>query len=161
MPEMVDWQNILFLCTGNTCRSPLAEALCKKLLAERLGCTPAELPQRGFFVQSAGLAAMMGEEAAEEAIVTAQELGADLSGHGSQPVTADLLNQADFIFVMTQSHLRLIAEFYSHLEIRPRLLSTEGEDIPDPIGRGPQVYRDCAREILRHLEKLLPEVQKS
>src|SRR5207253_2534389 len=51
---------IVFVCTGNTCRSPLAEALCKKLLAERLGCAPQELPGRGFIVHSAGLAAMMG-----------------------------------------------------------------------------------------------------
>ena len=57
----------VFVCTGNTCRSPLAEGLCKKLLAERLGCPAEELPQRGFLVISAGIAAMMGGEAAAEA----------------------------------------------------------------------------------------------
>ena len=51
---------IVFVCTGNTCRSPLAEALCKARLAERLGCTAADLPERGFHIFSAGLAAMTG-----------------------------------------------------------------------------------------------------
>src|SRR5207245_9226247 len=55
---------IVFVCTGNTCRSPLAEALCKKRLAERLGCAPPDLPRHGFAVQSAGLAAMIGDRAA-------------------------------------------------------------------------------------------------
>src|SRR5271156_1870643 len=72
---------IVFVCTGNTCRSPMAEALFKKLLAERLGCTVEELPARGFSVLSAGLAAMMGGEAAEEAIEVVREYGADLTHH--------------------------------------------------------------------------------
>ena len=63
---------IVFVCTGNTCRSPMAEALFKKRLADRLGCTVDELPARGFSVLSAGLAAMMGAEAADEAIAVAR-----------------------------------------------------------------------------------------
>ena len=59
---------VVFVCTGNTCRSPLAEALCKKRLADALGCAMADLPGRGFFVCSAGLAAMMGGPAAAEAV---------------------------------------------------------------------------------------------
>src|SRR5206468_8355544 len=64
---------IVFICTGNTCRSPLAAALCKKLLADRLGCTVEELPARGFLVLSAGLAAMMGMEASADAALVARE----------------------------------------------------------------------------------------
>src|SRR5260370_30563389 len=59
---------IVFVCTGNTCRSPMAEGLCKKLLAERLGCALEELPERGFVVLSAGLAALMGGQAAPQAL---------------------------------------------------------------------------------------------
>ena len=72
---------IIFVCTGNTCRSPLAEVLCKKLLADRLVCTPEELPRGGFCVLSAGLAAMIGCRAAPEAVEVARTLGADLSSH--------------------------------------------------------------------------------
>src|SRR5207237_8648194 len=64
---------IVFVCTGNTCRSPLAEGLCRKLLADKLGCCTAALPQHGFFVQSAGLAAMTGAEATPEAAAVAEE----------------------------------------------------------------------------------------
>jgi protein-tyrosine phosphatase len=147
---------ILFVCTGNTCRSPLAQALCTKLLADHLSCLPLELPQRGFIVQSAGLAAMMGESAADEARIVAQECGADLSAHRSQPLTIELLTQADFLFAMTRSHLFVLESLETGPP--PRLLSLEGDDIPDPIGSPPEVYRACARRILGQLEKLLPEL---
>jgi protein-tyrosine phosphatase len=145
---------IVFVCTGNTCRSPLAEALCKKLLAERLGCPVARLPEGGFLVQSAGLAAMIGGEAAPEAVDTARELGADLADHRSQPLTRELLAQADHVIAMTRGHLRALS---GQGGPAPRLLSAE--DIPDPIGAPPEVYRECARQILGALEKLLPELR--
>ena len=69
------------MCTGNTCRSPLAEALAKKVLADRLGCTADELPGRGFWVLSAGVSAYGGGPASEESVTVAAEFGADLSGH--------------------------------------------------------------------------------
>src|SRR4029077_15159258 len=79
---------VVFVCTGNTCRSPLAEGLCKKLLAERLRCPVEELPSHCYLVLSAGLAAMSGGGAAAEAMAVAQEHGADLSRHVSRPLTA-------------------------------------------------------------------------
>jgi protein-tyrosine-phosphatase/tRNA A37 threonylcarbamoyladenosine synthetase subunit TsaC/SUA5/YrdC len=148
---------IVFVCTGNTCRSPLAETLCKQLLAERLGCEVSALPERGFCVQSAGLAAMIGAEAAAEAIQTARECGADLSGHQSQPLTRETLTQADYLFVMTRSHLRALASQAAGIGPPPRLLGEE--DIPDPIGGPPEIYRDCARRIRIALERLLPELK--
>jgi protein-tyrosine-phosphatase/tRNA A37 threonylcarbamoyladenosine synthetase subunit TsaC/SUA5/YrdC len=146
---------IVFVCTGNTCRSPLAEGLCRKLLADRLGFPPAELFQQGFFVQSAGLAAMIGSEATPEAVAVAQEHGVDLSMHGSQPLTIELLLRADRLFAMTAGHLRML---HGVRGVRPRLLAPDGEDVADPIGCAPEVYRDCARQIRSHLEARLPEL---
>lgn len=150
---------ILFVCTGNTCRSPLAEALCKKLLAEKLGCQPDELPRHGYLVQSAGLAAFPGGPATEEAVVIAQQFGADLAGHASQPVTPSLVSQADHVVTMTRGHLRLLTEVFPQLPATPRLLCGDGDDIPDPIGSSQEVYRSCAEQILKHLERFVPEVQ--
>ncbi len=148
---------IVFVCTGNTCRSPLAEALCKKILADHLVCTADELPQRGFVVQSAGLSALPGLQASPEAVEIAREYGADLSGHRSQPLTGELLLQADHVLTMTADHLDALAPHGSSMLLPPRLLSCEGEDITDPIGAEPDVYRECARQILHHLQRRLSE----
>lgn len=151
---------IVFVCTGNTCRSPLAEALCKKLLAERLGCTPEELPQHGFLIVSAGLAAVKGGRAAPEAIEVARALGADLSGHAARPLTSFLVDQADCLIVMTQDHLDAVTAQFPGLGLGPRLLSKDGEDLPDPIGCEQHVYAECAQRIVRDLEGLLPDLQQ-
>jgi protein-tyrosine-phosphatase/tRNA A37 threonylcarbamoyladenosine synthetase subunit TsaC/SUA5/YrdC len=159
--ERVSLCVVIFICTGNTCRSPMAEALCKKLLADRLACTVEELPQRGFVVLSAGLAAMMGGGPAAEAVEAARELGADLGGHVSRPLTAKLAAQADWLVAMTRGHLQALTQHASGHGARLRLLAADGVDVADPIGAEQQVYRDCARQILGHLEGLLPELHPS
>jgi protein-tyrosine phosphatase len=152
---------VVFVCTGNTCRSPMAEALCKKLLAERVGCTPEELPARGFLVQSAGLSAAPGGPAADEAVAIVQELGADLTRHASQPVRADLVAQADHLIAMTEGHRLLLERHFPTRGVQPRLLSPEGHDIADPVGCSREVYRACAEEILAHLHTLIAEVHSA
>ncbi|HEY1377532.1 MAG TPA: Sua5/YciO/YrdC/YwlC family protein [Gemmataceae bacterium] len=151
---------VLFVCTGNTCRSPLAEALCKKLLADRLGCAAEELPGRGYVVMSAGLAAVRGEPAATEAVAVAGELGADLSGHASRPATPDLLAQADVIVGMTAGHLHTLAGFTGPgggSDRVVRLLCGES-DLPDPIGGDRTVYQACAGTIWQHMQGLVAEL---
>lgn len=152
---------ILFVCTGNTCRSPLAETLCRGMLARHLGCGADEVPDRGFCVQSAGLAAMMGEESSPVAVAVAAGLGGDLTRHRSRPLSLETLAQADHLFAMTRSHLRVLLGLQTGIGPTPRLLSPWGEDVPDPIGGPQELYEDCAARILRCLEARMPEILES
>jgi L-threonylcarbamoyladenylate synthase len=149
---------IVFVCTGNTCRSPLAQALCSKLLADTLGCAPGQLSERGYAVQSAGLAAHAGNPATLEAATIAREHGADLSGHVSQPLSHELIAQADRLYAMTASHLYLLHSLRLTVGPAPQPLSPAGEDIEDPIGCPEEVYRVCAQQILDVLRQRLPEL---
>ena len=147
---------VLFVCTGNTCRSPLAEALAKRLLADRLGCAVGELPTRGFWVLSAGVSAYGGGPASEESCAVAAEFGADLSRHASRPVNPQLLLAADDVIAMTRGHLYALESQYPGLGPAARLLCGD-EDLDDPIGAERDVYRACARTVQRHLERVIAE----
>ncbi|RMG36310.1 MAG: low molecular weight protein arginine phosphatase [Planctomycetota bacterium] len=145
---------VVFVCTGNTCRSPMAEAFLKRDLSRRLGCDPDKLPDHGFTVASAGLAAYQGAPASPEAVSLAAEYGCDLSAHTSQPLTADLLQQADYLFTMTGRHAEFILSEHPEFAAKVRTLDAAGQDITDPIGAGPAEYRRCAEQIRRALAPL-------
>ena len=154
--------SILFLCTGNTCRSPMAASLCRMLLAQSLGCAESELASRGFRVQSAGLSAMMGQAASEHADTVTREWGADLSQHRSQRLTGPLYYLSDHVFAMTRSHLEVLESIPQQPSSpRPRLLSPYNEDIADPYGGHEEDYRACAEQILESLKLRLPEILES
>jgi L-threonylcarbamoyladenylate synthase len=151
---------IVFICTGNTCRSPMAQALCAKLLADALGCAPGQLKERGYCVQSAGLAAMTGAEASSEAVSVAAELGAELKEHSSQMVTLELLQWADFLFGMTAGHCWTLESIPVPMPA-PRMLAIDGTDVSDPIGGAQSDYKTCAHQILESLQQRLPELLES
>jgi protein-tyrosine phosphatase len=146
---------VLFVCTGNTCRSPLAESLAKKLLADRIGCASDDLPRRGLWMLSAGVATAGGDPASEDSIAVAAEFGASLEGHESQPINPQLLGAADDVITMTRAHAHALEARYPGIGPRPRLLCGDN-NLDDPIGAGLDVYRACARTIVTHLERLLP-----
>lgn len=152
---------VVFICTGNTCRSPLAEALCKKRLADRLGCHPEELPAHGYLIGSAGLAAASGAPAAAEAIAVAAAHGADLTKHRSRPLTEDLVDTAEHLLCMTEGHVAALTQVLPEGVTQPRLLSNDGSDVHDPIGQSRQVYEACAQQIGYYLDAFLDELDIS
>lgn len=152
---------ILFVCTGNTCRSPMAEALCTKRLADRLGCAAADLKRHGYLVQSTGLAAATGSEASPEAVQVVAAIGADLSRHRSCMVTVEKLLWADHIFAMTAGHWHTLRSLDVPNLPAPEMLSPAYEDVADPIGGALSDYQTCAQQILDCLDQRLPQILES
>lgn len=150
---------VLFVCTGNTCRSPMAEALCRKLIAERLEVEPSALEDSGVIVMSAGVAAFAGGQASPEAIAVMEEKGISIAQHESQPLSDQLVRHADLILTMTQSHRQTVVQRWPDAACRTKLLRFDGQDVSDPIGGPHDVYRRCADQMGESLIKLVEQLE--
>ncbi len=128
-------KRVLFVCTGNVCRSPMAEGLLRQLAKWR------NLPIE---VRSAGTHALVGEPATKEAVATLSEMGITIADHRAQQVTKELLTWADLVLTMESEHRLWILNAWSDVEDKVFTLSEfvgRRGAIEDPYGGGKEAYR--------------------
>jgi protein-tyrosine phosphatase len=150
---------ILLVCTGNTCRSPMAEVMCRQMIADRLGCPVGELGDHGVIVTSAGLSAMMGARPSPEAVDVMAKMGLQLADHESQPLTTQLVRHADIIWTMTRSHRQSIVAQWPEASARTVVLAPDQTDVVDPIGGPVEYYRQCADQVKKLLAQRVGELE--
>ena len=146
---------VLIVCTGNTCRSPMAAGALRRLLgadAERVT------------VESAGTAAWEGQPATEPSVEVAGRAGVDLGEHRSRRVTPMMVRAADLVLVMEKSHVGAVHSLGAAPE-RTHVLSEWPEPgdptlpISDPFGASMEAYEECWRRITHHLERVVPQIR--
>jgi glycine hydroxymethyltransferase len=149
---------ILFVCTGNVCRSPMAEGLLRRAIAGR----------NGLRVLSAGVGAQEGQPPSTHAVGVMRELGIDIASTQSRMLSAELVDEAAYIFGMTRGHVDSITLLYPHAAEKTFLVREFDEtlepfekDIPDPIGGSYEMYRQCRDQIEQSIPSLMAFIDQT
>ena len=154
MSSNVPVLRILFVCSGNTCRSPLAVGALRRLLGDEGSRVQ---------VESAGTGAWEGQPPSVMSVEVAEREGVDIRAHRSRRLTAPMVREADWVLVMERSHLSAVRALGADPE-RTHVLSewpAPGEPelvIEDPFGGSREAYEECWRRIIRHVNRLAPHV---
>ncbi len=155
---MAGTYSIMFVCTGNTCRSPMAEGGLRKLLENR-GIA-------NITVFSSGTGAATGFPPTTYAAEAARIWNADITSHRSQPLTAELIGRADLILTMSSAHCREVIRLQPEARSKTFMLKNypepgcNGEDVDDPIGASLDIYNQTFIEIGEELGRILPLLEE-
>jgi protein-tyrosine-phosphatase len=157
--ERRETKKVLFICTANVCRSPMAERIFAQELAK------SDHDQK-IQTHSAGLSAMDGDKASQNSIDACHELGLDITDHRSAGLTRTTLEEASVIFCMTESHRALINMYFELPQGYPiflmrEFLETGPKELPDPYGQDIEVYRECRDRMLESIPSLINWVEKN
>lgn len=148
--------NILFVCTGNTCRSAMAEGMLKAMLKEK--------GMDHIHVSSAGILAASGEGASLPSISVMSEIGVDLKNHRARQVSTKLVKEADLILTMTEGHKNAIQSWepsvWKKIYTLKEYAGIAGRDISDPYGLPEEEYRRTREELRQALEKIIEKIGK-
>jgi protein-tyrosine-phosphatase len=148
---------IAYVCTGNTCRSPMAEGILKKKLADT--------GHNDVQVLSAGIGTLDGYPATPNGVNTAQKHGVDISEHHSQRLTAKLFKEVDLIFALAANHYEFMRSFpdadtklFMVKGFPQEELADKEHSVDDPIGGTPEEYEATFLEIEQEIERAFPEI---
>ncbi|MGC9001782.1 MAG: low molecular weight protein arginine phosphatase [Dictyoglomus sp.] len=141
---------IVFVCTGNTCRSPMAEYLFKDIM-EKMNVYNIELT-------SAGIFAFEGREPSQFSVKVMLEKGIDISSHRSKRLTIDLVKEASIVYTMTKDQLFILKEMYPNF--KNKILTLGEEDIEDPFGLDIEKYREVRDKIEKEIIKIIENLKE-
>lgn len=144
-------KRILFVCTGNTCRSPMAEGLFKKLISKNN--IQAEITSAGIFAND-------GVQVSDKAVVACAEKGVNICDHISKSISNGLLIETDLVLTMTRTHKQLLLQSFPNIKDKVYTLKeyngkAQSKDIEDPFGQNLEAYRQCSDELLEELQCLM------
>lgn len=155
--EALSRVRFLFVCTGNTCRSPMAEGIFRKYLAEKVNCKIDDIEKIGYTIGSAGIIGSAGFPASREAIVACAAKGIDISNHRNRGLSRKLVEESDYVFAMEPIHQQRVISLEPKAESKCCLLAA-GKGIPDPIGQSQEFYNYCANIIEKAVQERIGEL---
>lgn len=155
--EALSQVRFLFVCTGNTCRSPMAEGIFRKYLAEKAKCNVDDLGKIGYTIGSAGVIGSAGFPASPEAVAACAAKGIDISNHRNRGLSRELVEESDYIFAMEPVHRQRVISLEPKAESKCFLLAAN-KGIPDPIGHSQEFYNYCANVIERAVQERIGEL---